>query len=153
MKYVNNTTNTPLKSLYGLLFIGAISLFMPGHIVAQEQSVTSRMSSEMAKKSDQLITIKGTVSEGELPIPQVNIELIGYEWSKTTTDNDGNFEITFPKSSVKKGIALQASYPGFQTYTQEITSKEIRKKDPIAINMVGVQNTVIGCIPIKKKNL
>lgn len=152
MKYTNNNNNTTLKSLSGLLLICALSLFAPNSVTAQQQSVKSKIASEIPKKSGQLITIKGTVSERELPLPDVSVVVNGYESSKAITDGDGNFEITFPKSLLKKGIVLQSSHPGFQTNTQEITSNDVKKKHPVVINMVAVQkHDVIGCIPIKKR--
>ncbi|UUC44357.1 hypothetical protein [Flavobacterium cerinum] len=152
MKYINNNTNTTLKSLRGLLLICVLSLFTPNSVTAQQQSVKSKISSEIPKKSGQLITIRGTVSEKELPLPDVRIVIDGYESSMAITDIDGNFEITFPKSLLKKGIVLQSSHPAFQTNTQEITSNDVKKKRPVVIDMVAVQkHDVIGCIDIKKR--
>jgi len=85
------------------------------------------------------ITIRGTVvDENDLPLPSANIILKGTVVG-TTSDFDGNFELTISKIKLKTHSTLVLTYTGYETMEIEINKQttEVKAKLITSITLMG----------------
>jgi hypothetical protein len=82
------------------------------------------------------ITISGTVlDENDLPLPSANIILKGTAVG-TTTDFDGNFELTISKIKLKSLSTLVLTYTGYETMEIQIDTQTTKVKAKLVVDNI-----------------
>lgn len=99
-----------------------------------------------ASKSKNNITVRGTVMEGGIPLPGVNIVLQG-STDGVATDFDGNFE--FPKK-LKIGDILIVSYIGMEAQKIVIENKDSASLIELNIDMKADSCIILGKVAVKE---
>ena len=99
------------------------------------------------------IVIKGTVGDGEMPLPGVTIKLLGTE-IETYADFDGLYSLTVPKAIFKEGQQLEFTYVGCHTLVKpiDLNTTYVNAKLEEDVEQLG-EVVVTGGIRIHRPNI
>ncbi|WP_418511413.1 carboxypeptidase-like regulatory domain-containing protein [Corallibacter sp.] len=157
-RFNNNQLKTysPTPKRKKLSFISAVglaclSLFSFGTAQAQNtskasQSIGKDNSKVLQESQESNITVEGTVTENELPLPGVNIVLQGTTIG-TSTDFDGNF--IFPEK-LKKGDVLLFSFLGKESKKVVVTNQDSVYDVELKIDMKDIPHIIMGKVATKE---
>ncbi|WP_299114909.1 carboxypeptidase-like regulatory domain-containing protein [uncultured Winogradskyella sp.] len=139
-----NTTKTQRQfSFIGTIAAACLALLSFGSIEAQTKTQSPK---NTISQQTNTFTVKGNVSDGDLPLPGVNIILKGSKIG-TQTDFDGNF--TFPQK-LKKGDVLLFSYIGMKSQKVVINDKNTASNVSLKLDMKLDQVIIMGKVSSKK---
>ncbi|WP_233558601.1 carboxypeptidase-like regulatory domain-containing protein [Aquimarina sp. BL5] len=116
------------------------------HIKNQIKTSDDNSSKFQKDINENNITVKGIVSENDIPLPGANVVLEGTAVG-TSTDFDGNFE--FPVQ-LKKGDVLVFSYIGFTSKKVVIQDKNSANDIALNVNLKTSGCVLMGKIAVKK---
>lgn len=129
---------------FGIILIAFFS-FNNAH--AQDiKNQTKKTSTFQNATNEKNITVKGTVTDGEVPLPGVNIILEGTTVG-VSTDFDGYFE--FPQK-LKKGDVLVISYIGMSSKKVVIQNKNFDLNNTLQINLEMDSGILMGKVAVKE---
>lgn len=145
---IQKKRNFNLISGLGLAFITLFS-FSKGYAQNVKKQTTSLDENppklqEVANKKN--ITVKGTVKEGDMPLPGVTVVLEGTTIG-TTTDFDGNYK--FPEK-LKKGDILVFSSLGMNSKKVAIQNKNSDLNIFLEVNLEMDSCVLVGKVAVKK---
>ncbi|THF52662.1 hypothetical protein E6C50_00155 [Flavobacterium supellecticarium] len=164
-KFILNETPQSKSHLFGSLAGTFLALFNYTTTSAQEHPISSSVVTP--KKSTEIlttpladtihvVTIRGVVIEGGLPLPGASIMVKDHNWLHSQSDMDGKFEIEIPKSMLDTPIMIETRFISFETIQQEIASNDILNNNEIKVTMLSrnIEITVGAVVPaLKKKSL
>ncbi|RZS93181.1 carboxypeptidase-like regulatory domain-containing protein [Aquimarina brevivitae] len=149
--YTYPTLTKKRTNFINSLVLGCIAFFSFAKAQAQENSTKEVVADkDQASVSDTLslqeTTIKGVVTDGEIPLPGVNVVLQGSTIG-IQTDFDGKF--TFPKL-LKKGDVLVFNYLGFKTKKVPVLDTSSAKEVTLAVDLKEETIMLMGAVAVKK---
>ncbi len=151
LKTYSPTPKRKKLSFLSAIGLACLSLFSFGTAQAQStskasQSIGKDNSKVLQESQESNITVEGTVTDGELPLPGVNIVLQGTTVG-TSSDFDGNF--TFPQK-LKKGDILVFSYLGMKSQKLVINDKNSASSVALQVMMEGDTCIIMGKVATKE---
>lgn len=132
---MKNQVNTKSKFLAGVFLV---CLMLCG--------TTSVQAQEVATTEQETITVKGTVSDEEGPLPGVNVVLKGTKIG-TSTDFEGNY--VFPKK-LKKGDILVFTHISMESQRVVILNENSASKIMMKMDMDLAEIVITGAAATKK---
>lgn len=146
----SNTHKKNNLNFLSRLSLACISLFSIFSIQAQDTKKNTELINQntleiKSLKAQNKYSIKGTVTENNLPLPGVNIVLQGTEIG-IATDFDGNFE--FP-IQLKKGDVLVFSYLGMSPQKIIISDQNSAKNVVLNVDMTMDNCFIMGKVAVK----
>lgn len=139
------------------MYLGVSSLFLlapavysqptppfPTTVSPQRKTASAELPRKLAKDS---ITITGVVSDGDVPLPGVNVVLKGRS-NRVLTDFYGQFSITVPKSALETSGFLVFSFLGFETQEFSLTDFDT----PLHVELIMAEE-LLGEVVIVKQNI
>lgn len=139
-----------LLSILSGIGLACLALFSFSIGYAQGEIKTTNVDNNNSKIKDlndkNSITVKGTVLESGLPLPDVTVMLKG-SYIGVQTDFDGYFE--FPEK-LKKGDVLVVSYLGFKTQEIVVQNKKSTENIELELDMSYEEIIVVGKVAVKE---
>ena len=133
---------------FGLAFLALFS----GNIAQAQETDHETTSTEKSRSQlrdsipEKNISVRGTVTESDMPLPGVNVMLEGTP-KGTTTDMDGHF--VFPEK-LKKGDVLIFSFIGLETKKVVITDENSASLVDLKVDMTTTTCILMGKVAVKQ---